>query len=76
MDRHEWGETFGDYEQVGDDLRWTLFQAERNIQTMLRQEAEEDRPPDDEILQHNQRRVRDSHTALAAIWQRQEADNR
>lgn len=76
MDRHKWGETFGDWGEVGDDLRWTLFQAERSIQTMRHQEAEEDRPPDTPVLEHNQRRVRDSHTALAALWQRQEADNR
>ncbi len=31
MDRHEWGEMLGDSGTVEDDLRWTLFQAERCV---------------------------------------------
>ncbi len=64
MDRQEWGEIVGDDgATVESDLRWALFQAERSTQTM-RSEARYD----NEVYRINQRRIRDCHVALAALW--------
>lgn len=65
MDRTEWGEIVGDRGDVAADLRWTLFQAERLIETTRR----EDYPKRDfAVMRHNIHRVRDCHIALAALW--------
>ncbi len=64
MDRREWGEIVGDDKvTLESDLRWTLFQAERSVETMKREQKY-----DNDIYRINQRRVRDCHKALAALW--------
>ncbi len=68
MDRHEWGEIVGDKGMIVDDLRWTMFQAERSIETMLREERN-----DKEVFAINQRRLRDVKVALAALWSKANA---
>ncbi len=71
MDRHEWGDIVGDGGlTIEDDLRWTLFQAERCVETLLREHKDEGRPLDSDLLHINKWRVHDCHVALAALWAR------
>ena len=67
MDRHEWGEIVGDKGTVVDDLRWTLFQAERSNTTMDR-EISVDKPKDWEVFDMNVTRIRQAQKALATLW--------
>lgn len=74
MDRREWGEIVGDEGRVEDDLRWTLFQAERSVQTMKREketftsEHPAGRPIDREVLRTNEYRVVHAKIALTGLW--------
>ncbi len=67
MDRQEWGEMLGDDTTIEADLRWTLFQAERCVQTM-RQEALDEKHIDTQVSQINLRRIYWCKIALAAFW--------
>ncbi len=66
MNREEWGEMLGDKMTVQDDLRWTLFQAERSITRMMKEDSAAS--VDHEIIELNLARVRDAKIALAALW--------
>ena len=82
MDRQEWGEIVGDEGDVEDDLRWTLFSAERCILGMLEDfEERQERGPgvgtgrakmDTKVFEAFKRQRIDAKYALAALWQREE----
>ena len=66
MDRNEWAEIVGDKGEVTDDLRWTLFQAERAITSM----RGEDRTFDPKLNEAFHRKAWAARIALAALWTR------
>ena len=74
MDRAEWGEIVGDRGMIQDDLLWALFQAERSVQTMKREEKvftsenPAGRPIDKKVLHINEHRIIHAKVALAALW--------
>ena len=74
MDRAEWGEIVGDQGEVMDDLRWSLFSAERCAQAMW--DESEGSVPSSRLPVYNafKRQVRDCRFALAALWARRYAD--
>ncbi len=65
MDRQEWGDMLGDVGNIEDDLRWSLFQAERIVATLSDPDGEH---RDTDVLNHNRTRVYNARIALAALW--------
>ncbi len=63
MDRHEWAEIVGDKGTVADDLRWSLFHAERCVTSLVRDES-----ADYELEKCFVQQAHDARIALAAIW--------
>ncbi len=63
MNRIKWGEMLGDQGKVVDDLRWSLFQSERIIQSMR-----EDKTMDQVVFKHLLHKAMDAKIALAALW--------
>ncbi len=72
MDRNEWGNMVGDNADVVDDLRWSLFKAERAITSII---ADQERPGsirDPKLLEAYHKQAWDARCALAALWTRAE----
>ena len=71
MDRVEWGGIVGDHGEIEDDLRWSLFGAERCVTAIDRDKEEGVNHVGMDVERAFKRQVRDAKVALAALWARQ-----